>query len=275
MRIKFKRLLGLNVLAGLTFLIFFVQNKNQDENVTTPEQILRPKPVIRVPVGYIPDSVKIITIANFAIKDQVHEWINDLEKLLYKDLTVFCLDQKLLDYLKSLDYPLNASLVPKEWLSSSQTKALIWYNLLFFNQKFVYSEPSVSWKSQHVLEHMEYQYKNSKAEVIFSLNEAHRQTVRNADFFFATATDFVKELFSNTVKEHRVNATIISDQEALSRVLSKMNVYETRVDNFDFFLYKTGMEHELSDQTSMSPLVINSKQTLSGSKNNTSPLEFK
>jgi hypothetical protein len=145
-------------------------------------------------------SVTIITIGNFGFKDFILNWILNLKKCGYKKFVVFSFDQQLVDHLTKQGYQNNVILVPSYWLDYNLTtgfsgwgqdtykhitksKTNIWHNLLLRNYSFLYSDPDVAWLSAHVLDHINFQYDNSFAEVLFSQDLEDREIYCNTGFF--------------------------------------------------------------------------------------------
>jgi hypothetical protein len=217
-------------------------------------------------------EVTIITTANFELRYIVQKWMRSLASHNYKRFVVFCLDSDMHVFMISQNYTKNAILVPNEWLDSKYTigfnqwKSNIWYHLLSLGKHFIYSDPSVEWMSDHVLEHLDHQYKNSMADVIFSQDLSDREILCNTRFFYARATDFAKNLFLQMINEQLKGGSDypIHEQIALHNVLSSRNFNDRRVDTLDLMLYanrEVYFDQNMNNLNEVKPLVILHKHT--------------
>jgi hypothetical protein len=222
-------------------------------------------------------NTTIVSIAHYGQRKSVQSWISSLEKNRFYNFTVLCFDQKLVKFLTRKGYKRNAVLIPLEWITDltrlvilkdehvaqikiSKSKSLIWYNLLLLNLSFVYSEPDVVWMKRSVLEHLEYKFNYSYAEVLFTQDPVSRGLCYNTGFFNARATPFVKSLFMKILTEQKV-ADRSSDigKETLNRILQSSNFNDSRIGGLDLLLYASSsiyFEQNLNHKMNIAPLVV-------------------
>jgi hypothetical protein len=204
------------------------------------------------------EDFTIITIANYGFREFVLNWIMSLSKCGYHKFVVFSFDQALVDHLAKKGYQNNAILVPRVWLDYNissnyadwaqdtyvqivKSKTNVWQNLLARNYSFLFSDPDVAWISSHILDHIKFQFEHSLAEVLFSQDQEPRIIYCNTGFFYATATSFVKTLFTDLLNLQRAgNDTNYVEQFYLRDMLVRRRFNDKRVDTLDIALYANG-----------------------------------
>jgi hypothetical protein len=198
-----------------------------------------------------------------------------------------CCDQRLFDHLGNQGYGKNVILAPNEWLGLNQTmsysqrqeadrskffefKVNILYNLICLDKHFVYSDSDVIWMSKNTLTHLEYQYNQSYADIMFSLEQANRALFYNTGFFYARATPFVKNLLNQVIHEQKVSVVKKSDQIALNNVVKSIYFNDSRIDSLDPLLYAGSMTYlnlKINKKMNINPLIVCPNQVLNDERN--------
>jgi hypothetical protein len=219
-------------------------------------------------------NVTVITIANFGFKEFLLNWILHMEKHKYTKFVVFSFDQALVDYLVEKGYRNSVILVPNKWLVYNLTtnfsnygqeayiqmvksKTSVWDRLLVRNHSFLYSDPDVVWLSEHIIDHIKFQYEHSFAEILFSQDLMKRTPFCNTGFFLATPTPFVKALFTTMLNHQRIRNE--PQQPILGRILSATRFNDSRIDTLDILLYANGHVHfekNLNQKMAIRPLTV-------------------
>jgi hypothetical protein len=223
------------------------------------------------------DDFTIITLANFGFREFVLNWIMSLKKHGYHKFVVFSFDQALVNFLQLLGFQDNVILVPRVWLDYNissnyadwaqetyvqivKSKTNIWLNLLSRNYSFLFSDPDVAWISSHILDHIKFQFEHSLADVLFSQDQENRIIYCNTGFFYATATPFVKGLFTDLLKFQQAgNDTGFIEQFYLRDMLVRRRFNDTRVDTLDIALYANGNSHfsdKINQKLNSTPLTL-------------------
>jgi hypothetical protein len=223
------------------------------------------------------DDFTIITIANYGFREFLLNWIINLSKHGFHKFVVFSFDQGLVDYLAEKGYQNNVVIVPRAWLDYNistdfanfahetyvkivKSKTNIWLNLLTRKYSFIFSDPDVAWLSRHILDHIKFQYEHSYAEVLFSQDQQDRIIHCNTGFFYATATPFVKTLFTDLLNLQRVGKDkSYIEQFYLRDMLVRRRFNDTRIDTLDCALYGTGKSHfhdKINQNLTCTPLTV-------------------
>ncbi len=226
----------------------------------------------------MPDGSCIIAISNYGNRNLTLNWIASLRRNNYTRFVIFCLDRALFEFLTTRGLDKHAVIVPSEWITFNvslepqaflqgqfrqmmQSRVLIWYQLLSRSKKFLACDTDVVFTSPHVYTHVMFAYERSLKEIIFQVDSLKRELAYNTGFFFASATDFVKNLMRETLNELREdpsgeNAT---DQRMVNKILAEKYPGDERVGSFDHFLYATGSTHffdKLNNKTEIRALVV-------------------
>jgi hypothetical protein len=222
----------------------------------------------------------IITISNYGYKNMTLNWIASLLRTGHTKFVVFCYDTDLLISLAEIGFRANVALVPTSWLEFSLTKNVynenikqefdqmmqsrvaVWYQIALRDRSFLFSDADLVFLSEHVLENVLFNYKNSVADIIFSVGRPiPRFIIYNTGFFYATPTEFVKSLFKQLLDE----AKKITDQQALNDMIYK-GVYREKkipIDYLDRFLYACSTLYfveKMNDKHQIEPLIVHASQ---------------
>ncbi len=225
------------------------------------------------------NGINIVALSNYAYRNMTLNWIASLIRNKYLKFLIFSYDQELAVYLAARGFQDRVVILPNEWngnfsVKSSDTIAdwltntndlrsmvkarlYFWLKLLDQNVTFLFSDIDLVFLSGHVLEHLVYTHQNSLADVLFTQDQFGRAHIAyNTGFFYATPTQFVKDLFGQ-VKEYML-ATNDTDQIALQRLVAKSFLYDKRIEVLDHFLYATGNVYclkGLSAKLNITPLM--------------------
>jgi hypothetical protein len=204
-------------------------------------------------------DVTIVTIVDYESRESAIKWITSLRRVQIKKYLVFCVDERTKAFLNRKEFNTSVYKLPAEWLAANpnRLKAHIWHQLLSMGHSFIYSDPQVVWLSAHVLDHLDNQYRNSPADVLFAAGLSEREVLCSTGFFYARSTDFVRSLF------HKINHEIktsprINDRTALRRILYSSRFNDCRVDTLDLLLYPNKpvfVDLNLNNKTKIKPLI--------------------
>jgi hypothetical protein len=225
-------------------------------------------------------GASIVTIANYGYKDMTLNWIASLLKTRRTKFVVFCYDEDLLIYLAERGYRGNVALVPTTWLQFNLTKdvynervkeefdrlvqsrMVIWSRLASRGRSFLFCDADLVFLSEHVFANVQFNYKNSFADILFSIGRpVPRFVIYNTGFFYATPTEFVKSLFGLLFSESLKS----TDQLALNDMIYR-GVYRDRkipIDTLDRFLYTCSTLYfveKMNDKHNIEPLMVHASQ---------------
>jgi len=199
----------------------------------------------------------IITICNYGYRNFTLNWIMHLEKYGFKKFVVFCFDTKIFAYLKEKGYKKRIIMVPNEWLDFElsvefsswastnynhivQSKTNIWYNLVKLGHNILFSDPDVVWLNKHILEHLDFIFKYSRAQILFSQDSQDHTNYYNTGFFYAKSSAYTIDLFMKIIEIQRKDPKNAMEQTILNNLLTKNKYNDCRLVGLDPILFASG-----------------------------------
>jgi hypothetical protein len=233
------------------------------------------------------NNATIVTISNYGFRNFTLNWIESLKRNEYQKFVVFSFDLLLVDFLGSKGYGKQVMLVPREWLDFNITsqvsnfkedyymkimksKTHVVYNLLVRDFTFLYSDSDVIWLSEHVLDHIQFQYKHSFADLLYSQDTSGRRIDINAGFFYATPTPYSIRIFQKVIQNQRLDTLgRFHDQQILNKILMHTRFNDCRLETLDFLLFAGGKLHftdRLNTKMNIRPLIVHATYMFSAAE---------
>ncbi len=215
----------------------------------------------------------IVSISNYGFKNITLNWITNLYKLGFNKFVLFCFDQELYEFLNKKGYQNNLALVPSNWIdfnisksSSSwatkdynqitQAKPQIWYQLLKLKCNIFFSDTDVAWLNKNIVDHLKYIYEYSTADLLFSMDQGHRNNYYNTGLFMAKSTSYSINLFLDLINEQRKSPENSIDQIVFGNMLKKTKFNDSRIIGLDPILFASGkvfLQEKLNKKFNLTP----------------------
>ncbi len=203
------------------------------------------------------NDLLIVSISNYGFKNLTLNWITNLHKLGFNKFVVFCFDLELYEFLSEKGYKNNLAIVPSEWLDFkisksfsswatkdynqiTQAKPQIWYQLLKLKLNIFFSDSDVAWLNKNIIDHLKFIYEYSTADLLFSVDQEHRNNYYNTGLFMAKCTSYSIDLFLNLINEQRKSPEHSIDQIVFSNMLKKTKFNDSRIIGLDPILFASG-----------------------------------
>jgi len=203
------------------------------------------------------NDLLIVSISNYGFKNLTLNWITNLYKLGFNKFVVFCFDLELYEFLSEKGYKNNLAIVPSEWLDFkisksfsswatkdynqiTQAKPQIWYQLLKLKLNIFFSDSDVAWLNKNIIDHLKFIYEYSTADLLFSVDQEHRNNYYNTGLFMAKCTSYSIDLFLNLINEQRKSPEHSIDQIVFSNMLKKTKFNDSRIIGLDPILFASG-----------------------------------
>jgi hypothetical protein len=203
------------------------------------------------------NDLLIVSISNYGFKNLTLNWITNLYKLGFNKFVVFCFDQELYEFLSEKGYKNNLAIVPSNWLDFkisksfsswatkdynqiTQAKPQIWYQLLKLKLNIFFSDSDVAWLNKNIIDHLKFIYEYSTADLLFSVDQEHRNNYYNTGLFMAKCTPYSIDLFLNLINEQRKSPEHSIDQIVLGNMLKKTKFNDSRIIGLDPILFASG-----------------------------------
>jgi len=175
----------------------------------------------------------------------------------FNKFVVFCFDLELYEFLSEKGYKNNLAIVPSEWLDFkisksfsswatkdynqiTQAKPQIWYQLLKLKLNIFFSDSDVAWLNKNIIDHLKFIYEYSTADLLFSVDQEHRNNYYNTGLFMAKCTSYSIDLFLNLINEQRKSPEHSIDQIVFSNMLKKTKFNDSRIIGLDPILFASG-----------------------------------
>jgi len=198
----------------------------------------------------------IISAANYGHRFFTLNWMTSLEMNQFNKFVVFSYDDELIQFLSEKGYANRTIKIPNflleknvttdssdfmtpNFLALVQSRSKLFLKLLELGIAFLFSDVDTVWMSNRVVEYVEFVYKHSYAEILFSEDTVSRRNHYNTGFFYATPTNFTINLYKMLIDEQRKNPGII-DQFTLDAILRKINHDDNRMRGLDQLIIANG-----------------------------------
>ena len=173
-------------------------------------------------------SCTIISAANYGHRFFTLNWITSLEMNQFNKFVVFSYDDELIQFLSEKGYANRTIKIPNflleknvttdssdfmtpNFLALVQSRSKLFLKLLELGIAFLFSDVDTVWMSNRVVEYVEFVYKHSYAEILFSEDTVARRNHYNTGFFYATPTNFTINLYKMLIDEQRKNPGILTN----------------------------------------------------------------
>jgi hypothetical protein len=173
----------------------------------------------------------IVSLSNYAYRETTMNWIASLVMNGYSKFVVFCYDRDMAVYLAQQkwlgEYTVDFTEVADWWHKSYNLDKLVksrvyfWCEMLRADVTFLFNDLDLVFLSRHVLEHLQFIYENSRADILFQQDQHVRAAAYNTGFFYATPTPFVKRLFNDL----RGEIPKYTDQTGLQKMIERREEY--------------------------------------------------
>ena len=218
----------------------------------------------------------ILTATNHGYRNFTLNWIKHLEKLNFKKFVVFCFDKEVFKFLKDKGYETRIAMVPNGWLDFGvsklfstwaskdynhivQSKTFIWYHLLRLKHNILFSDSDVVWLNKNILKHLDFVFKYSYADILFSQDNQEGTLYYNTGFFFAKSTKYTINLFLTIIQMQRRDPDNAMEQIILNNMLRTNKFKDSRLVGLDPFLYSSGKVFfilKLNSEMSIHPFTV-------------------
>ena len=222
------------------------------------------------------NECNIITISNYGYKDLTLNWIKSLQNNNFNKFVIFCFDIQLINLLIDKGLKDNLVLIPQNWTDFNitsefsswastkynqitQAKVHVWYRLIKLKQNIFFSDPDVVWLNKNIVEHIEFIFKYSYANIIFTQDQDPNKFYYNTGLFYAKSTLFVENLFKSLIEVQRKDPQNSIDQIVLDKMLKESKFNDSRLLGLDPFLFASGkvfFHDNLNVKMNISPYTV-------------------
>lgn len=180
-------------------------------------------------------------------------WILSLKKINIDKFLILCLDQDLFNFLAHKGYLDNLFMVPSDWHEFKLTQYMtVWntkefdtlmhartqiiHKLLKLNVTLLFTDLDIVWLNQNVLEHVQFIFRQTSVDVLFSISEVYvRKVWYCMGFYYVKPTTFTIELFADLIKYQRQNPQR-NDEENLNSMVDLKRKYK-KTDKIGLTIY--------------------------------------
>lgn len=205
-------------------------------------------------------------------------WILSLKKININRFLIICLDQDLFNFFAHKGFIDNLLLVPDDWhdyevtkyftvwktrehIELNQARIQIIHKLLKLNVTLLLADVDIVWLNENFLEHVQYIFKQTSADVLFSISEIKLRKVWYCiGFYYIKPSPFTIELMLDLLDFQHENPQRTVEQN-LNAMVDQLQKYKNtdKIGALDPILFPSGnvwVEKKLNEKFQLTPYIL-------------------